>query len=120
MRVSAASGAAVLTLLVLTLALTPTGTASAAELKHVNGEEWMACFTKEDYQELVKVALSEDEQAFQDMVTSDRCFPLKDGVAVWVEETSEPGIVAIRAEGSSLRVWTTGEAVAEPQQEAPQ
>lgn len=84
---------------------------AAAEVAHVRGEEWLACFTKEDYRELVAVALNEDEQAFQDMVTSDRCFPLKDGVAVQVEETSDPSIVAIRAEGSSLRVWTTREAV---------
>lgn len=90
--------------------------AAAADPMRISGRDWLACFTKEDYQELVHVALQEDEQAFQDMVSSDRCFPLRNGVAVRVEETSPDGLIAIRAEGTSTRVWTTGEAV-QPLQE---
>lgn len=87
--------------------------AGAGEMKQVAGPDWVGCSSKEDYQSLIRMAFSEDEDAFADMVTSGKCFALKDGapVAVVDETDSSQGIIAIQGEGSRGPVWTASDAI---------
>lgn len=87
--------------------------ADAEEIKRVAGADWVGCSSKEHYQELIKIAFGEDENAFAEMITSGRCFALKDGAPVTVvdETASDLGIIAIRGEGSRGAVWTARDAI---------
>lgn len=87
--------------------------AGAGEMKRIAGADWVGCSSKEHYQDLIAIAFGDDENAFADMVTSGKCFALKDGAPVSVidETSSALGIIAIRGEGSRGAVWTASDAV---------
>lgn len=87
--------------------------AGAQEIKRIAGADWIGCSSKEHYQDLIKIAFGDDENAFADMLTSGRCFALKEGAPVTVvdETSSDLGIIAIRGEGSRGAVWTASDAV---------
>jgi hypothetical protein len=87
--------------------------ASATDIKRIAGADWVGCSTKEHYQALIEIAFRDDENAFADMVTSGKCFALKDGAPVTVveETSSDRGIIAIRGEGSRSAVWTASDAI---------
>ena len=87
--------------------------ASAREIRHIAGADWIGCSSKEHYQALIEIALGDDENAFAEMLTSGKCFALKDGAPVTViDATSSPlGIIAIRGEGSRRAVWTVSDAI---------
>ena len=87
--------------------------ADAGEIKRIAGADWVGCSSKEHYQELIEIAFGDDESAFAEMVTSGRCFALKDGAPVTVidETSSDLGIIAVRGEGSRSAVWTASDAI---------
>ena len=87
--------------------------ASAGDMKHIAGADWVGCSSREHYQALIEMAFGDDEKAFAEMVTSGKCFALKDGAPVTVvDETSlDRGIIAIRGEGSRGAVWTASDAI---------
>jgi hypothetical protein len=87
--------------------------AGAGEIKRIAGADWVGCSSKEHYQELIEIAFGDDESAFAEMVTSGRCFALKDGAPVMVldDTSSDLGIIAVRGEGSRGAVWTASDAV---------
>lgn len=87
--------------------------AGAGEIKRIAGADWVGCSSKEHYQELIEIAVGDDENAFADMISSGRCFALKDGapVAVIDETSSALGIIAVRGEGSRGTVWTASDAI---------
>jgi hypothetical protein len=87
--------------------------AGAGEIKRIAGADWVGCSSKEHYQELIEIAVGDDENAFADMISSGRCFALKDGAPVTVidETSSAPGIIAVRGEGSRGTVWTASDAI---------
>jgi hypothetical protein len=87
--------------------------AGAGEIKRIAGADWVGCSSKEHYQELIDIAFGDDEDAFAEMVTSGKCFALKDGAPVTVidETSSDVGIIAIRGEGSRTAVWTASDAI---------
>ena len=87
--------------------------ASAQDMKRIAGADWVGCSTQEHYQALIELARADDENAFAEMVTSGKCFALKDGAPVTVldEGSSDRGIIAIRGEGSRGAVWTASDAV---------
>lgn len=85
----------------------------AANIQRIAGTDWVGCSTKEHYQALIEIAFADDEHAFAEMITSGKCFGLKDGAPVTVvEETlSDLGIIAIQGEGSRGVVWTASDAI---------
>jgi hypothetical protein len=85
----------------------------AEDIQRIAGADWVGCSTKEDYQALIEIAFADDENAFAEMVTSGKCFALKDGAPVTVvdETSSDLGIIAIRGEGSRGAVWTASDAI---------
>lgn len=87
--------------------------AGAGEMKRIAGADWVGCSSKEHYQELIALAFGDDENAFAEMVTSGKCFALKDGAPVTVidETSSSSGIIALRGEGSRGPVWTASDAI---------
>lgn len=87
--------------------------AGAEQIQRVAGPDWVGCSSKEHYQELVRIAFEEDQNAFAEMIASGKCFALKDGAPVSVidETSSDLGIVAIRGEGSRGAVWTARDAI---------
>lgn len=104
--VSAAIGA-------VTAAACLSTSAGAEEIKRVAGADWVGCSSKEHYQELIKIAFSEDENAFAEMISSGRCFALKEGAPVKVMDgtSTDQGIIAIQGEGSRGLVWTARDAI---------
>jgi hypothetical protein len=87
--------------------------ASAEGTQRIAGPDWVGCSTKEHYQALVEIVFDNDENAFAEMVTSGKCFALRDGAPVNVVEgaSSDGGIIAIRGEGSRGAVWTASDAI---------
>jgi hypothetical protein len=85
----------------------------AANIQRIAGADWVGCSTKEHYQALIEIAFADDEHAFAEMVSSGKCFALKDGAPVMViqETSSDLGIIAIRGEGSQSVVWTARDAI---------
>lgn len=98
---------------VVIAALCLSSQASAGGTQRIAGADWVGCSTKEHYQALVEMAFDNDENAFAEMVTSGKCFALKDGAPVTVVEgtSSDVGIIAIRGEGSRGTVWTASDAI---------
>ena len=98
---------------VVIAALCLSSQASAEGTQRIAGADWVGCSTKEHYQALVEMAFDNDEDAFAEMVTSGKCFALKDGAPVSVveETSSDVGIIAIRGEGSQGTVWTAKDAI---------
>jgi hypothetical protein len=76
-----------------------------------NGKGYCACETRKELEQFIEFSIEKDYQAMSEYLASNKCIKVAGGIKVFVETGSISGIVQIRPEGDSGKVWTVIEAL---------
>ncbi len=77
----------------------------------IRGDRWLACRSREAYQQLMSFTSADDIDAMAKLITSNQCIHLKNGREVSLEDpTGSDSLVSFHITGSPTLFWTTSEA----------